>query len=197
MVSLDWTLATLYNLSGKDGREDFDLGRFSMRENSEAPSAYPLFILKNFRRPRAFFWNPQIVVEESGHEEIDWFDVIEEEYSHYFGEREDDEPDVFDAENNSYRVRNFNFWNLARGVIIFNEDFITILDRIFLYSLAPHWLCFPCEEGDLKVNIILFRILMNDYYESLFMTHIWILICFEFWSNVELKSKHLFEGPRA
>ena len=55
MVSLDWTLATLYNLSGKDGREDFDLGRFSMRENSEAPSAYPLFILKNFRRPRAFF----------------------------------------------------------------------------------------------------------------------------------------------
>ena len=27
-VSLDWTLATLYYLSGKDGREDFDLGRF-------------------------------------------------------------------------------------------------------------------------------------------------------------------------
>jgi len=25
----NWTLATLYYLSGKDGREDFDLGRFS------------------------------------------------------------------------------------------------------------------------------------------------------------------------
>lgn len=52
-------------------------------------------------------------MEEAGHEEIDWFDVIEEEYSHYFGEREDDEPDVFDAENNSYRVRklkNFRLW---------------------------------------------------------------------------------------
>ena len=60
-------------------------------------------------------------MEEAGHEEIDWFDVIEEEYSHYFGEREDDEPDVFDAENNSYRVRKFKI--LDCGVKLCNDHF--------------------------------------------------------------------------
>jgi len=68
----NWTLATLYNLAGKDGKEDFDL-----------------------------------LVSDAGHESIDWNDVVEEEYSHYFGGGDDDaDVDVFDANDKSFREYN-------------------------------------------------------------------------------------------
>ena len=61
----------MYNLAGKDGKEDFDL-----------------------------------LVSDAGHESIDWNDVVEEEYSHYFGGGDDDaDVDVFDANDKSFRVR--------------------------------------------------------------------------------------------
>ena len=64
----DWTLATLYNLAGKDGKEDFDL-----------------------------------LMAEVDSDQATWFDVVQEEYTHEFGDHED--ADVFDANDKSYRVR--------------------------------------------------------------------------------------------